>query len=166
MKKISFLFTAFVSAAVLFTACGKHHKATHSTQTVNATVDMNKSYQFDLGTVSKKESARITEQAQHFSVSQTASVDGTEHMVYNYTPATNYTGTDQVTIEIAEGHHQCGEHHEHHGGNCQHSGSCHHHHDNDDDDDDNTTTYIININVVRAATTPVVVTGAQTANMN
>lgn len=148
-KSISFL-TIALAGMLFITSCQKHHKGTHATQTINATVEMNKPYQFDMGNVSKREAAKITEQAKHFTVSETSDVNGEGHTVYNYMPAMNYTGTDEVSITIAEGHHGCANHDQNAcGGNG--GGGCKHH-DDDDDDDDNTTTYIIKINVTRATT--------------
>lgn len=150
-KSISFL-TIALAGMLFITSCQKHHKGTHATQTINATVEMNKAYQFDMGNVSKRETAKITEQARHFTLSETSDVNGEGHTVYNYLPAMNYTGTDEVSITIAEGHHGCANHDQHACGNnnCQH-------HDDDDDDDDNSTTYIIKITVTRSntPTTPV-----------
>lgn len=151
MKTRISLFSMLIAGSLFVASCNKHHKGTHSVQTINATVDMNKSYQFDLGSVGPRESAEISQQAQHYNFSETSDVNGKGHFVYNYMPALNYTGTDQVSITVGAGHHHdCGA--QGHNGGCQHSGcqhsGCQH---SDDDDCGNSTTYVIKINVTRAA---------------
>lgn len=146
MKTRISLFSMLIAGSLFIASCNKHHKGTHSVQNIDATVDMNKSYQFDLGTAGPRESAEISQQAQHYNFSETSDVNGKGHFVYNYMPALNYTGTDQVSITVGAGHHHdCGGQ-PHGGGGCQHSG-CQH----GDDDDCNTTTYVIKINVMRTA---------------
>lgn len=143
--KTRFSFFSLIITVLLFMAsCHKHRKAVHATHIVNATVEMNKPYQFDLGTLSKRESASITEQAIHYTISETDHITD-EHMVYNYMPAMNYTGQDEAVVTIAQGEHHCGEHE---GGNGCGYGQCKH--EDDDDQDDNTTTYIIKITVMRS----------------
>lgn len=150
MKTRILSFSLLIAGSLFVASCNKHHKGTHSVQTINASVEENKSYQFDLGTLAPRESAEITQQAQHYNFSETSDVNGNGHFVYNYMPSLNYTGTDQVSITVGAGHH----HHDcggqpHGGGGCQHSG-CQH---GDDDDCGNSTTYIIKITVTRAGNT-------------
>lgn len=161
MKTRILSFTLLIAGSLFVTSCNKHHKGTHSVQTINATVEENKSYQFDLGTVGPRESAEISQQAQHYSFSEISDVNGKGHFVYNYMPAFDYTGSDQVSIAVGAGnhpHHECGQ--QGHGGNCQHHG-CQH----SDDDDCNSTTYVIKINVTRTAN-PSTSTAAAKAGVN
>ena len=164
MKKIISCLASALVIASFTQSCKKHAEehGTNSIQTINATLDMNKTYQLDLGDIPNPNALKITQQAAHFSISQTEHSINSENVFYQYTPQLNYSGSDQVTIVVAKEkehhgkcehkdhpeykeHHECNKGHHHEG--------CKHHHD-DDDDDDNTTTYIIKFNVVNTTASP------------
>ncbi len=113
-------------------------------KTVNATLKVNESYTFTLPSNQSDEPYQITTQASHSSISELGKNTAGD-MVYNYTPALDFVGTDRVVIttpeETENGHcgnqdgdstHVEGEHHGggHHGGG--HLLGHHGHHDKDE----------------------------------
>ena len=74
-----------------------------STQTITQTLSANQSYQFDLGNFGDEEGASITKQATNFSISSVNREINTGKVIYNYVPAANFIGTDEVEIKSARG---------------------------------------------------------------
>ena len=93
-----------------------------TTQTVNATLSENTAYTYTLPATQKHVVSVISSQAAHSSVSLIAT-DANGNYIYQYTPASDYVGTDVVVITSQEAE-------EHHGG-C-HGGQSSNHHDKDD----------------------------------
>jgi hypothetical protein len=107
MKKTVIL--AF-SAAIMFlsVSCTKTADVTPVTQTVEASIKSNETYSFVLPTNTSSSFYQITTQAVNSSVSQiVANTDGS--IMYQYTPAANFTGTEDIVISNAEETHTCGE---------------------------------------------------------
>jgi hypothetical protein len=96
----------------VLTSCCKIHPPQDASQTITATINKNQSFQFDLGTVENTEGISIIRQASHYSISQIESGCFTSDMHYTYTPAKDFTGSDEVTITLAdEKEHACNGHH-------------------------------------------------------
>lgn len=147
MKKVLFGLVAFISLSLVLSSCKKHeeHEGTVNYQTIEIVLDMNKSYQYSFGAIDPKDQAVITKQSNAFLVSE---VDKSgETILFNYTPNTNFVGTDEVQVTIGE------EEHEHH-----HKQGPHHpnplkflkhkkHHGCEKHDDDDKTVYIFKFTV-------------------
>ena len=128
MKKINLL----LFAAVVFLAassCKKEHQTI--TQTINVNLKLNASYSYTVPQAGDADDVmQITQQAMHSSVSKvTPDADG--NVLFEYVPAKDFSGTDEVRISNVEEH--GGGHH----GNCD--GGNHGHGD--------TNIYIFKINI-------------------
>ena len=147
-----------LSALVLISSmaihsCKKHEQGKTSYQTVDVTLDMNKSYQYSFAPSNSDLS--ITKQSQSFLVSELDKV--TDVPLFNYTPKSNFVGIDEVQITAYE------EESEHHGGkdghhpqsNCQNHGG-NDHDKNKHDDDDDKTIYTFKITVKQTVAEPVI----------
>ncbi len=135
MKLKIFAGFLIVFLATSFSSCRKHHKkGTTTYQTIDITLDENKSYQYNFGTEQKGLS--ITQQSKSFLVSEIDQIN--EASFFKYMPSLNFVGSDEVQVTMKSGdndgdddHHDGEEHHgncqnhEHH--NCNNSG----HHDCD-----------------------------------
>ncbi len=154
--KQAYYFLALAATSLLFTqSCkkmGMEEKPVIITQTVNTSIIENASYTFALPATNKNSVTRISTLAAHSAVS-TIDIDANGNNVYQYTPTTNYTGTDVVVITTQEAE----EHGGHHGG-CNHGGNGH------PNNDDQTTITTINITITPAITSTAKYTGSIKAN--
>ena len=101
MKKL--LAIVAICAIVAIHACSKKSSNSNILMTdpnmaqpvvLNATVSAGKTFTFTLG---NSGTANIIKQAAHFQVSE-ASADENGALIYKYTPAANFSGTDEVDI--------------------------------------------------------------------
>lgn len=68
-------------------------------EVVTVTIPMNTKYQRDLGMFGREEYAEIITPPSHAQISELARVENS-HIVYTYMPARDFTGTDEVTIQL------------------------------------------------------------------
>jgi hypothetical protein len=116
--------------AVMFNFSCKKENDDTITKTFNVSLSMGQTYTARVAQTGDDDDVlQITQQASHASSSELASISGSRDMTFNYTPASQYVGTDQVKITSTEG--------EHHGGHGHCSG---HHHDE-------STVYVYNITI-------------------
>ncbi|HET6992161.1 MAG TPA: hypothetical protein VFJ43_12590 [Bacteroidia bacterium] len=100
MKNLFFVLTIASAAIVGMQSCKKEQQDLQKpaiTQTENVQLRANESYTFVLIKNKRDDEYRFTTQAQHYSIS-TLGVDANGNRVYQYTPALNYVGTDQVVV--------------------------------------------------------------------
>lgn len=103
MKKIAFYLTLFIGLNTVSISCKKDNPNAPVTQTITETIRVNQTYQFDLGIFGDEEGASISKQANHFSISSVDREVNTGKIIYKYTPATNFVGTDEVEIKSTRG---------------------------------------------------------------
>ncbi len=90
----------------------ERNNETPALQTVNATLDKNTTYTYVLPANTTDDNFKVTSNPIHAGNSQIVVDGATGNLVYQYTPLTDYTGTDQLVIATVE---------EQHGqGNCIH----------------------------------------------
>lgn len=119
MKKILFLF--IVGSGMTFTmGCSKDEintsnkveeapmtmissavnaKGEQVEEVVNVTIPMNTQYQRDLGVFGREEYAEVIKPPVHAAASELNRVENS-HIVYTYMPAKEFTGVDEVTIQL------------------------------------------------------------------
>lgn len=174
MKKIFTLLSIFVLAISIFSSCKKQEAGITTTQNIYATIRTGETYQYTIESNSNNQSVNISQQASHFSKSETevlATTNGPSPTLYNYIPAAGFVGTDVVQITVTDGendedndqngdHHDgnCGQHEDssndmgyHDGGNGKEMGYHEHGHHNAENSA-NKTVYIIHINIVNGNT--------------
>jgi hypothetical protein len=120
MRKLHVMFAITGLAALSFTSCEKpaHQPAIEKTVTVELAT--NEAYTFVLPQSQMNDAYEFSSQASHFSVSQLGK-NALGQQIYQYTPAFNYEGADEVIVcndHREPGHSECG----HHGGD--HFGEC------------------------------------------
>src|SRR3954470_24392724 len=131
MKKLIRISAIAALAAFLFTACHKEPQAV--TKVINVSIKANETYNYSIPpTGDNDDKMDITRQAQHALSSTLAFTDNAHSSAFQYTPATDYTGGDEVHVATIE---------EHHGNHPQGGGSCSGHHH------DESTTYIFKITI-------------------
>ena len=144
MKKISTLMLA-VFAIILISSCRK--EGTDVTKTINVTMYAGDTYSYSVNHAGDGDDVmEITAQASHASVSEVKSSNSNGDVIFQYTPASGYTGSDEVHVANVEEHK--GNPPPPSGGNCgnnpppppQNSNCGGHHHQG-------TTTYIFKITV-------------------
>ena len=135
-NKLSFI-PAIIIAILITASCEKEKKTTVISKTVNVSIDENKSYSYTIPHSGDGDDAmQIDMQAQHYAVSKVTSVD--DNTLFEYTPALNYSGNDEVHVTTFEGEHNGGNNN-HQKGNCQGQGH----------DKETETNYIFKITVVK-----------------
>lgn len=97
MKKLFLMLSVVGLATFSLTSCGKPDQKPAIRQTITVQLETNEAYTFVLPQNLRNDAYEFTSQASHYSIS----VLGTNSVgqnIYQYTPETNYTGTDQVTV--------------------------------------------------------------------
>lgn len=94
MKKVSLI---LILTIILF-SCSKDDDINVATENVN--ISNNETYEYDLGGFGDEDGARISQQAEHFAVSE---LNRAETIVYKYKPEEGFVGADSVQIEIITG---------------------------------------------------------------
>lgn len=106
MKRIFRTIIISITLLTFFPGCSKEDIVIHTpvtyTNTNNVNLTTNGTYHFDLGYFGDEEGAIISIQAIHFRVSKLER-DSTGKIGYTYTPALNYTGTDEVELKSMRG---------------------------------------------------------------
>ena len=132
MKKYTHLLAMAVFAAFVLVAC--HKDRPEVTQVVNVTLAPNQSYNYTVPVSGDKDDVmQITQEAVHAALIN-LNLDAKGQGVLNYTPAKDYSGTDEIHVSTVEGPHQG------HGGGQSHGNCSGHHHDGG-------TTYIFKITI-------------------
>ena|ERR1035437_8202063 len=83
--------------------CSKEDIVIHSPNINAVTMTRNETYHFDLGYFGDEDGASISRQATHFIVSKLDRDNSTGKIGYTYTPALNFTGTDEVELKSMRG---------------------------------------------------------------
>jgi len=126
---------AFALATVLLLPACKKAETAPITKTINVSLHKNQSYTYSMPAQGDADDVMsITQQAQHYSVSTITYTDNKTATPFNYTPALDYVGTDEVHVSITEGAHHEGSESHHEGGAGHHDGhheggdhgQCHH----------------------------------------
>ena len=130
MKKLTYLIAVASASMLCFVSCDKDifdkdDEETVISLTFNATVEFNGTYTFTLPENKSDDPFQITSQAAHFSSSQLVRTGNGDEMIYQYTPARDFSGSDQIVISTVEEKHDgdhkgsvrrdggggCGDHH-------------------------------------------------------
>lgn len=102
MMKHKLVYALLGGTFFLMQACSKSDSAaTTSAQTVEATVGKNGTYSFTLPATAGGSQYRITTAAGHALTSRVVT-DNSGGAIYEYAPATDYTGTDAVVVSGTE----------------------------------------------------------------
>ena len=131
MKKISELF--LLASALVFVYSSCRREGVTITKTIEVKLKVNESYSYTVAHAGDADDVmQIIQQASHSSVCTITPDASSGDALFSYTPARDYTGTDQVRVSNVEEHHGGGHH-----GNC--GGGGHHH--------DDTYNYIFNFTI-------------------
>ena len=103
MKKISGILVVLFGLAIVMQSCKKNSTAYTASDTIHAAIKANQSYQYDLGGFGIEEGAQISKQATHFLISTIGRSGNTPNIMYNYVPAVNFVGTDEVELQASKG---------------------------------------------------------------
>lgn len=109
MKNVFCRLTLLAGIVIIISSCKKdsHSPVPDCTlpvaNKINVKITANETYLFDLGNFGDEEGASISRQATNFSESTLEREINTGKVVYKYTPATNFVGTDEVEIKSARG---------------------------------------------------------------
>jgi hypothetical protein len=139
MKNNLFI-TAIIACFFFVTACKKEHQTIVNSKVINVDLKQNESYSYSIPPSGDDDDAmEISQQAQH-AITSKITTDGARNTLIQYTPALNFTGSDEIHINTIEGEHKDGNNGEHHDGNCKS-------HENETE-----TNYIFKINIASIST--------------
>src|SRR3954451_17603658 len=98
MKKTALILAVTFYLTSLSQSCTKDLTTEPNTKTIDVSLKVNQSYQYDLGGFGIEEGAGIATQASHFliSIAYRDSSGNTPNIFYKYIPATNFIGIDEV----------------------------------------------------------------------
>jgi len=133
------LFIPAVIACLFFiTSCEKkEHEDTVISKVINVDLKQNESYSYTIP--AGDDAMQISQQAQHALISR-VTTDVSRNTRLEYTPAIDYTGSDEIHVGIIESGHN-GNGGGHHHGNCQGGGN------------ETETRYIFKINITPVSAT-------------
>jgi hypothetical protein len=119
--KINLCISAVISSVFFITSCEKKedHEPVQNSKVINVDLKQNESYSYQiLASGDGADAMEISQQAQH-ALTCKITPDAAHNTLFEYTPATDYTGSDEIHITTVDGEHH--EHHDndHHHGNCQ-----------------------------------------------
>ncbi|MBO9700076.1 MAG: hypothetical protein J7604_07680 [Sporocytophaga sp.] len=106
MKNLFCTLTLLLGLTIIFSSCKKDSDPDcdlPKPNEITVKLKVNEAYQFDLGNFGDEEGASISKQATNYSVSTLERETSTGKVIYKYTPATNFTGTDEVQIKSERG---------------------------------------------------------------
>lgn len=103
MKRILLYWILSAALLNLSLSCTKEEPAISTIHTISVPLGRNETYRYDLGLFGDEEGAVIRKQASHFLVSQAVRDIATGKIVYTYTPAPDYAGTDEVELKSMRG---------------------------------------------------------------
>ncbi|MEO6290559.1 MAG: hypothetical protein ABIO76_11590 [Ginsengibacter sp.] len=99
MKKLYFLQVVLSGALLILQSCSKQSAtdlvAPAAPNVINATIAPNGNYEF---AINSSGNVAIEKQASHYTISTTGVDAKTGNVVYQYVPAKDYTGIDQVVL--------------------------------------------------------------------
>ncbi|MEP7168113.1 MAG: hypothetical protein ABI855_01960 [Bacteroidota bacterium] len=139
MKKNLFI-SAILAGVFFISSCRKmEHEDTAISKVINVELKQNESYSYTIPPTGDADDVmEISQQAQHAAISKITG-DAARNTLFEYTPAENYTGSDEVHVNTVGGDHKGGNG-GHHQGNCQGHGN------------DTETNYIFKINISSSST--------------
>lgn len=97
MKKLMLMLSVVVLTTFALTSCGRPDEKPAIEKTINVQLETNEPYTFVLPQNIRNDEYQFTSQASHYSIS-VLGANSVGQNIYQYTPETNYTGTDQVTV--------------------------------------------------------------------
>jgi hypothetical protein len=107
MKKVYFTSAIVLFVSILFSSCMKDEIT--KTEVINVELKPNADYSY---VISKEGDMRFTQQASHFSKSEIS--NASSKLVFNYKPAQDFEGSDEVKISNERvskgGHGHCSHH--------------------------------------------------------
>src|ERR1041384_1646387 len=118
MKNTLLLLALFASLFYL-SACNKEkeNKTTIVSKVINVDLDENQSYSYNMPPSGDADDVMIISvQSKHYITSKVTS-DNLRNTLFEYTPALNYSGSDEIHITTMEGAHKDANH-DHQHGNC------------------------------------------------
>lgn len=158
MKKMNLIFALVVITALITSSCKKEcDKHNHQTnQVFNITVNENTTYTYNLPSAPQNGNYSISQQPNDYITSAIQTTPSSNAMIYSYTPALNFVGSDMVVLSTQNPQHSGGCN-GNHNGNC--NNQCNH---NGDHDNDDVSTITINFNVVAVKMTNTNLSGIST----
>ncbi len=121
MKKLLLIPIAFALIFIMMSSCKKERPGTN--KVVEVTLAPNQVYTYQIpGLGDRDDVVQITKAASHALVSKISTTINSPAITFDYTPALNYSGTDEVVITAVEPAKQGG----------GKGGKCGHHQNNDD----------------------------------
>ncbi len=98
MKKLVLMLSVAGIATFALTSCNRDHTEEPAIeQTIKVQLATNEAYTFVLPKNKRDDVYEFTTQASHYSIS-TIGKNASGEQIYQYTPALNYSGTDQVIV--------------------------------------------------------------------
>jgi hypothetical protein len=140
--KNKLILPAVIAAFFFITSCEKEKdkQATVISKVINVDLNENQSYSYNIAPSGDQDDVmEISLQSNHFITSK-ITTDDLRNTLFEYTPALNYSGTDEIHVTTMEG-----QHHDVNPG--QHGGMCQGH--NNGHGDETETNYIFKINIVK-----------------
>ena len=100
-----FIFCLIISAGILIIlpGCSNEEPVNTPANIISISVGRNETVHYDLGYFGEEEGALISKQASHYLVSKTDRDINTGKIMYIFTPALGFTGTDEVELKSMRG---------------------------------------------------------------
>ena len=103
MRRFILYLIILAGILIILPGCSNEEPVNKPANIISITVGRNETVHYDLGSFGDEEGALISKQASHYLVSKTDIDINTGKIMYTYTPASGFTGTDEVELKSMRG---------------------------------------------------------------
>ena len=103
MKRFILYLIISVGTLILLPGCSKEEPVNTPANIIRISLGRNETVHYDLGYFGEEEGALISKQPSHYLASKTDRDINTGKIMYTYTPASDFAGTDEVVLKSMRG---------------------------------------------------------------
>ena len=103
MKRFILYLIILTGMLIILPGCSNEEPVNKPANIISISAGRNETVHYDLGYFGYEENALISKQASHYLVSKLDIDINTGKIIYTYTPASGFTGTDEVELKSMRG---------------------------------------------------------------
>jgi len=103
MRRFILYLIILAGILIILPGCSNEEPVNKPANIISITVSRNETVHYDLGSFGDEEGALISKQASHYVISKTDRDINTGKIMYTYTPAPGFTGSDEVELKSMRG---------------------------------------------------------------
>ena len=103
MRRLILYLIILAGILIILPGCSNEEPVNAPANIIRISVGRNETVHYDLGSFGDEEGALISKQASHYLISKTDRDINSGKIIYTYTPASGFTGTDEVELKSMRG---------------------------------------------------------------